>query len=381
MSVRSLVRPLRRAGSRLAGAGLETLVRAAALGCPSADQPAAPESIFVLRNNDIGDLLVVTPLFDALRRRFPEARIAAGVGRWSLDALRLNPHLSEVLPVNAPWFNKYQEAHGFGGRMRYLAGSPEIREVAARRFTVGIDVLGSAWGSLLMLRARIPFRLGVRGYAGGHSAVQVALPFDPAEHVGRAALRFAAALGARDLPENRPQIFLSAAETAWAEERWMAAGAVRGRTRRLAVGPGGGLAAKRWPAESFAELVRRLPELGPVSILVLGGPGEEELAAAVESAAAAAWSFPAPPGLREVFALVATSDLVVCNSSMLLHAAAAFARPAVVVLGPSFLSARRHQDQWGYPGLSRSLGREPGTRDGLATPGEALAAVRGEMGA
>ena len=382
MSLRGLARAARRAGRQAAGAGLEALVRTAALGVPSLPvPPSPPRSIFVLRNNDVGDLLAVTPLFAALRGSFPAAHIAAGVGAWNLDVLRLNPHLSEVLPVNAPWFNKYQESYGAGGRMRYLLRSSEMRELAARRFDVGIDVLGSAWGSLLLLRARIPYRLGVRGYAGGHSGVQVALPFDPGLHVGRAALRFAAALGVRSLPENRPQIFLSAAETAAAEARWTAAGAPRGRTRRLVVGPGGGLAAKRWPAAAFAELARRLPELGPVSALVLGGPGEEELAAAVASASPAAWSFPAPPGLRETFALVATCDLVVCNSSMLLHAAAAFARPVVVVLGASFPSARRHQAQWGYPGLSRSLGKEPGERDHLATPGEALAAIREEMSA
>ncbi len=39
----------------------------------SSTPPASPRSIFVLRNNDLGDLLVVTPLFEALRRRIPEA--------------------------------------------------------------------------------------------------------------------------------------------------------------------------------------------------------------------------------------------------------------------------------------------------------------------
>ena len=56
-----------------------------------------PSSIFVLRNNDIGDLLIVTPLFDALRRRFPRARICAGVGAGNADLLRGNPHVSDVI--------------------------------------------------------------------------------------------------------------------------------------------------------------------------------------------------------------------------------------------------------------------------------------------
>jgi ADP-heptose:LPS heptosyltransferase len=83
--------------------------------------------------------------------------------------------------------------------------------------------------------------------------------------------------------------------------------------------------------------------------------------------------------LREVFALIAAADLIVTNSSMPLHVAAAFDKPAVVTLGEAFPSARRHQAQWGYPGLTRSLGREPGERSGVYTPPETLVCIREEI--
>jgi heptosyltransferase-2 len=365
------LRALRRAGRASGAAALEGIVRLAALRAPSvAVPPAEPRSIFVLRNNDIGDLLVITPLFEALRRRFPEARIAAGVGDWNREVLRLNPHLSEVLPVNAPWFNKYQGSPGPWDRLAYLRRSPEVRELAERRFEIGIDVLGSAWGSLLLLRAEIPYRLGVRGYAGGHSAAQAVAPFDPQLHVGRAALRFAELLGATELPENRPQIFLDAGEREEAERAWGAAG----RGLRIVVGPGGGLPEKCWPAASYAELVAGISD---VSILVLGGPRETAILETVAAAAPRAWR--ESPPLRRVFARVATADLVVCNSSMLMHVAAAFAKTTLVLLGPAFASARQHQAQWGYPGICRSFGKEAGERESLYTPTEILAILREEI--
>ena len=372
--MKPLLRAARRTGNRIAAAALEGVVRTAAAVSPRLPAPPRePRSLFVLRNNDVGDLLVVTPLFDALRRRFPEAWITAGVGSWNRDVLQGNPHLSEVLPVNAPWFNKYQARTGTLGRLSYLRSSPEVRAVAERRFEVGIDVLGSAWGSLLLLRARIPCRLGVRGYAGGHSAVQRAVAFDPGEHVGRSALRFAELLGATDLPPVRPQVFLTPEEVEDAE-RWWAEAEAGGRRRRIVIAPGGGLPEKRWPAESFAAVASGLPR--DASILVLGGRNEDDLVARVTAAAPCARSLAATPSLRSFFALLAASDLVICNSSMPLHAAAAFGRPAVVLLGPSFSSARQHQAQWGYPGLSVSLGRESGAASGLATPEEALVACR-----
>ncbi len=373
------LRALRRTARTAAAVAGEGAVRLAAFRVPSpAAPPSEPRSLFVLRNNDIGDLLVITPLFEALRRRFPAAWIAAGVGDWSREVLRGNPHLSEVLPVNAPWFNKYHARAGLPGRLAYLRSSPEVRTLAERGFEIGIDVLGSAWGSLLLLRARVPYRLGVRGYAGGHSAVQAAVEFDPREHVARSALRFAELLGAQDLPPPRPQLFLTPGEREAAERWWAAAGTAG---RRVVIAPGGGLAAKRWPAEHFGAVAAGLPG---TSILALGGPREEALvaavAAAVPAAAPAVRSFPEPPSLREVFALVAAADLIVANSSMVLHAAAAFGIRTIVPLGESFPSALQHQEQWGYPGLSRSFGKEPGHRASVYTPGEILAIVREEIG-
>ncbi len=373
------LRGLRTLPGRAGAAVLEGVVRRAATRSPSLPEPPAdPRSIFVLRNNDVGDVLVVTPLFEALARRFPEARIAAGVGDWSRDVLRHNPWISKVLPVNAPWFNKYAAGAGPLGRWRYLRSSPEVGEIARRRFAIGIDVLGSAWGSLLLLRAGIPWRMGVHGYAGGDSGVQTALGFDPSLHVGRASLRCAELLGATDLPPARPQIFLTADESDSAERWWTASEAGR-RRQRLVIAPGGGLASRCWPAERWIELARGLGPARDLSILVLTGPREREIAAAVTAACPGARSHAEPPDLRQVFALLAASDLVLCNSSMPLHAAAAFSRRILVLLGPAFPSARAHQAQWGYPSLSLSLGREPGEREDLYSPGEALEIVRTEL--
>jgi ADP-heptose:LPS heptosyltransferase len=380
---RRFSRRLRRAGGALAGGLREAVVTLAARRAPVAPAlPADPGSIFVLRNNDIGDLLAVTPLFAALRRRFPAALIAAGIGDWSRDVLRGNPHVSEVVPVNAPWFNKYARGHRPAAPLGYVWFSDEARALAGRRFAVGIDVLGSAWGSLLLLRAGIPYRLGVRGYAGGHTAAQAAVEFDPMQHVGRAALRFAELLGAAaaDLPECRPQLFLDAAEREAAERTWSGGAGAR-RLPRILVGPGGGVAARCWPPASFAALLGLIGAARAADVLVIGGPGEQELVAAVAAGAAKARRLAEVPSLRQVFALAAAADLVLCNSSMLLHAAAAFNRPTLVLLGVAFASARQHHAQWGYPGRCRSLGREAGTRERLYTPAEALPAVLEETAA
>ena len=315
-----------------------------------------PRSIFVLRNNDIGDLLIVTPLFECLRRRFPATEIVAGVGEWAAPVLIGNPHLSRVFPLNAPWFNKYSGARGPWRRLRYVQRSPEVDSLRRERFEVGIDVLGSSWGHLLFAQARIPGRLGVRGYAGGLEDPARTVPFDPEEHVGRTALRLAELLGARELPSLRPQIFLRRHERERGDALWPAA-ETSSRTRVL-VAPGGGVNARRWPIEAYADLLARITQRDDADVLLVTGPAEEELVARLREAAPRVRAPQHVLTLREAFAAVAAADLVVANSSMLMHAAAAFDKPALVLLGPGFRSARDHQRQWGYEGITTTLGPE-----------------------
>jgi heptosyltransferase-2 len=62
--------------------------------------------------------------------------------------------------------------------------------------------------------------------------------------------------------------------------------------------------------------------------------------------------------LRESFAVIAASRLVICNSSVAMHVAAAFRKPCVVVLGQALPDAEQHALQWAYP-ETIVLGKSP----------------------
>ncbi len=329
--------------------------------------PADPESIFVLRNNDIGDTIVITPLFDALRRLFPRARVVAGVGPWSAPVLEHNPHLSGWLPVAAPWHNKARPRATLAGQLGYVLWSGEARAIRRERFAVGIDVLGSPQGSLLLMRAGIRSRLGVRGYAGGHEVTSAWVEYDERRHVARAALGFAELLGARDLPLPVPQLFLTGAEREAAESRWRVARRSPGApARRIVLAPGAGLREKRWPANRFVGLARRLGCIGACEIVVLGGPEDRAIGQRLAEVSASVTDLTGAANLRQTFAAVATADAVVTSPSMPTHVAAAFGTPAVVALGPLFPSVERYERQWGYPATECTIGHEATEEDALA---------------
>lgn len=319
--------------------------------------PKSPKKIFVLRNNDIGDLLVVTPLFDALRRTFPDAAIIAGFGSWNRDVLLGNPHVFQILSVNAPWHNKFVQPQGVVGALKYIYQSAEVDAITTSCADLGIDVLGSGFGSLLMMRAGIPFfRMGVRGYAGGESGTQCSVEYRPGEHVGRQALRFAEMLGCVDLPENRPQLFL---------DKFPEIG------RTIVIAPGTGLPEKGWPETHFVELGRLLKDF---KLVVIGSKAEGRLASLMREKNAGIVDLTGKLRLRESFAIIGAARLLISNASMAMHAAAAFHRPAVILLGMQFKSAVATHRQWGYSEQVH-LGREK-DHPTILSPDEAITEIR-----
>jgi len=320
------------------------------------EMPASPRKIFVLRNNNIGDLIVVTPIFDALRRRFPDAEILAGIGSWNREVLIGNPHVSRVIEINAPWHNNVVQPQGVKSALRYIYRSEDAHRLEKERADIGIDILGSGFGSLLLMRARIPYRLGVKGYAGGYSAVQRFVDFRSDEHVGRQALRQAELLGCSDLPENRPQIFFDRSPT---------------RHDAIVIAPGAGIPEKGWPPQYFVKLAEVLKG---EPMIVIGSARDRAIGAKMREKNPMIQDCTSKFSLRQSFEVIAGARLLVCNSSMALHAAAAFRRPAVVLLGALFSSASQHHRQWGYP-ETLVLGREENHPD-IFSPEEVSEKVR-----
>jgi lipopolysaccharide heptosyltransferase I len=97
--------------------------------------------------------------------------------------------------------------------------------------------------------------------------------------------------------------------------------------------PGAGWGAKRWPAERFGEVARRLASMG-ICPLVNYGPGEEDLFRLV-LAASGGTAKPAKGSITELIALTRRARLFIGGDTGPLHLAAALRVPVVAIYGPT----------------------------------------------
>ena len=127
-----------------------------------------------------------------------------------------------------------------------------------------------------------------------------------------------------------PQLVVPAAEiTAWRARMGLAGGRPVAALAPGAVGP-----SKRWPAESYGAVAKRLAAEGFV-VWVLGGPGETPLAAEIAGIGGAAVHDLTGTDLRNAIVGLAAADVAVSNDSGLLHVSAAIGTPTVGIFGPT----------------------------------------------
>jgi heptosyltransferase-2 len=316
---------------------------------------ASPVSILVLRNNDLGDVVVITPLFQALRQAFPDSRIVAAVGSWSKDILGNNPYISEIVECNAPWHNHVTATKSVLGPLKYIFGSPEASRLRDRNFDVGIDVLGSTYGSMLLMRMGIPIRLGRKGYAGGHTGTTGYLIASRTVSVAAEATQFARLLKADAETDfgSRPQLFLDPAEIEEAEQAWLR---VRGQSAhrgpRIVIAPGAGVPEKQWPVSMFAGLAGRLSS--ETCGLVLGSNADLALGERIAQASHGWVNRCGDVSIRQSMALISLADLVVCHSSFVMHLAAAFNKPCIIILTRA-LDPVSHKALWEVEGVHHQM--------------------------
>jgi heptosyltransferase-1 len=106
-----------------------------------------------------------------------------------------------------------------------------------------------------------------------------------------------------------------------------------GAVRFAILNPGAGWGAKQWPAERYGIVARELAKDG-VASLINYGPGEEELAVAVETASAGA-ALKISCSISELIALTRRARLFIGGDTGPMHLAAALQVPVVGIFGPT----------------------------------------------
>lgn len=324
--IRAIRRHARRFGARLFGHIFGSRLL---LGPPrSRPRSADLKRILVIRVDErVGNVLLTSPLFTALRAAFPDAKIDALI---AASKRTLVESTVNVIP--------FERRHFFTRPWSFVRQMFALRRTA---YDAVIDASHwhefSASSAMLLAWTKSPLRIAhARGYAELYANELVTTPESSNEIDAK--LRLLAPLGL-DRPAKKMSTALGTAGEAKAKlDRWRKE---QGLEDKILVGlaPGSRKLDHRAPPELFAALGRDAAAAGAIPV-VLWGPGEEALA---EEVARSAGARLAPPtNLDELAALMRACAAVVTNDTGPMHLSVACGAPTIA------LFAQADHRRWGH---------------------------------
>ena len=286
------------------------------------EQPAiAPgaERVLIIAPSWVGDCVMATPVFRAVREARPQAFITAIV----------RPGIEELLN-GTQWFNGIIELdmRGVRGAMR------AARAVRNGSYDCALLLPNSFRSALVVTLAGIPVRIGYER-DGRRKLLTHPIAFEPGQSPTSTLDDYcalgAAALGS-DLLDRRMQLVVTDVERAAASEL------LREVDRPLVLlNPGANRADKRWPPERFAAVADALADTHGLAGAVTGSPTERDLVSAVMKASKSGLINLVNRGVQlgSLKAVIERASLLITNDTGPRHIAAALGTPVVCLFGPT----------------------------------------------
>ncbi len=365
---------------------LATVLPAPAPRAPP-DWDARPHRVLYLRYDRIGDMILATGIIEAIVRAHPSVTVDVLASPANAAVLEGNPHVAQVVlfEKQRPW--TYLRTLRKIRRTRYdavldaMVLSPSLTTsilMLLSRASHRVGVAGR--GSEFALTLPVPRARHAVHYVDHSAALLSAFGVDPHfraptvtldSHAPPAESEPAPAItpvdsgaggprpsgavpsGNLDAPEGgwgvwRPRLYLTDEELAGGEAQWSASGSeepghaagTQARdgardpshrpARRLAVNVSAGDQTRYWPEDRFVTVIgsirQRFPDL---SILIIGAPHDR--ARMEQIGRATGVRLAATPGMRDMMAVVARSDIVFTADTSVTHVASAYDKPAVVM--------------------------------------------------
>jgi asparagine synthase (glutamine-hydrolysing) len=339
--------------ARFAGGTSSAAIRVSA----RASRPSAPYSplpvpsstfrrILVFRIGQLGDTIISLPAMQAIRDRYPDARMTLLCDRHPGKSFVL---ASDLLGRSGLFddFLSYP-VHEDQNLAQPWSMAPVLAALRRRKFDAVVYLAPSARSPAQISRDRKFFRLaGIRNFIGmtNFAALPEKIPGKPLLHIQSEADMLLTRLRADKIPVPAPGQARADLRLGVSEETevagWLARLPADNGRSWIGVGPGSKMPAKRWPDKRFREVVAGLIKEFDVWPVVFGGNEDAALGDRLLAAWKRGYNAAGKLSLRGSAAALKHCELLLTNDTGTMHLGAAMDVPCVAVF-----SSRAHPGHW-----------------------------------
>lgn len=296
--------------------------------------------ILIMRLDNIGDIVMLSPALRALRKHIPQAHLTLMASPAGSQVAPLLPWVDEVVTWRAMWQDISDSGETDAGREFNL-----VRQLRERRYDAALIFTSFSQSphppAYACYLAEIPVRVGQSKEFGGRVLSHAAQP--PLD-AGHQVDRNLALLESINVPLDGRQMELALPKAVRkAAKRLLVEAGVDPKAPFILLAPGASCSARRYPPARYAEVAHMLADQSGWPVVVAGSRRERKTLAPVLDIAdgKTVISLVGQSSVPELAALVARASLVLANNSAALHIADAFRRPVVVTY-----SGTEYESQW-----------------------------------
>jgi len=286
-----------------------------------------PKKIVVLRWTPyMGDVVYTTPLFRAVKKRYPESRVyVVGSGRVG-EVVRHNPDVDEFIEYKGHFWEMVRrirkEQFDFG-----CVAKPGTSEGFALLYLGGVKAISlfDVSNEPMVKSATYPFML----------KLGIPIPFYNHQYIPSQFLKLLEPIGITD-PDPHFKLYFSREANEKILNTFKEHGVSVGKDFIVGIAPGGSTEERWWPSERFAHMARLLIDEYDAAIILLGaGKDKKAIDVVVHGLGSAPVIDFCGQNLDEFKATVSRCSLAIGNDSGLMVTADAFDVPQMIFVGPT----------------------------------------------
>ncbi len=307
--------------------------------------------ILVVRPDNIGDVIMLSPALRALRRTYPRARITLMASRAGAAAAGLLAEVDEVFVHRALWQDARQEMPLNPAREQEF-----IDELRRRDFDAAFLFTSFSQSpfppAYVCYLAGIPLRIAQSREFGGGLLTHWVRPLPDSTHQVDRNLHLLKEVGIPVGGSGAAALRVLVSQDVQAGvDNLLRERGVRGGF--VAIAPGATCSARRYPLARYIDVAARLQETGH-RVVVVGGSGDQAAGDALVAAVPGVVSLCGRTTLADLAALLRRARLLIANDSGPMHIGDAVACPMVILYSGTEL-----EEQWRPRGAPARLLRRP----------------------
>lgn len=293
------------------------------------------KKILVIKLRHIGDVLLITPVFKALKENIPESFVAVLVNKGTEAVLEKNPYIDQVITYDRgikkmPIFKRYLEEIKF------------LKTISKMGFDTTIDLTGGDRAAVISYFSGANRRIGIRskGFFGKKYLYTEIFEIDGKKHKVLQNLEVLEKMG---IKKGKPQVILNVTED---EKEWARNLIYPSNHQKIVhIHPTSRWLFKCWKDEYMAEVITWFIKKG-YKVVLTASPDSKELQKIDSilsygfdlelcSQSSSIINLAGKLTLRQLIAVSSICDIYFGIDTAPMHIAAALGKPVVALFGPS----------------------------------------------